>query len=125
MEKHDYPECCDINKVEQLKKNMLDNSILQLMTDLFSSLGDENRLKMVIALSKSELCVHELALTVDSTTSAVSHQLRKLRDRGIVTSRRDGQVKYYTLSDERIRQMLDIVIDFESVQKESEMVEKV
>ncbi len=115
----EIPDCCDISKVNTLKRSLPESPILQLMTDLFSSLGDENRLKMVIALSKAECCVHELALTVNSTTSAVSHQLRKLRDRGIVTSRRDGQVKYYSLSDERIRQMLDLVIDFESLKKET------
>ena len=110
----EFPDCCDIQKVEAIKSSMIEKPMLQLMTDLFSSLGDQNRLRMVIALSKSELCVHELALTVNSTTSAVSHQLRKLRDRGIVTSRREGQVKYYQLTDERIRQMIDLVIDFES-----------
>lgn len=116
------PNCCDISKLNTLKISLPETPILQLMTDLFSILGDENRLRMVIALSKAECCVHELALIVNSTTSAVSHQLRKLRDRGIVTSRRNGQVKYYSLSDERIRQMLDLVIDFESMTKKETLI---
>lgn len=111
---NEIPECCNLEKVEKVKSELVEPVMLSLMSDLFSSLGDETRLKMVIALSKEELCVHELALTVESTTSAVSHQLRKLRDRGIVRSRRDGQMKYYQLSDERIRQMIDLVVDFES-----------
>lgn len=116
MQNSEIPDCCDVSKVQKIKSELVDSNMIQLMTDLFSSLGDANRLKMVIALSKAELCVHELAMTVESTTSAVSHQLRKLRDRGIVTSRREGQVKYYQLSDERIRNMIDLVIEFESNQ---------
>lgn len=119
------PDCCNLEKVEKVKSELVNPAMLSLMTDLFSSLGDENRLKMVIALSKVELCVHELALTVESTTSAVSHQLRKLRDRGIVSSRRDGQMKYYRLSDERIRHMIDLVIDFESQIKPENKISEV
>lgn len=111
------PDCCDISKIQRVKTELPDVAVLNLMSGLFSSLGDNTRLSIVLALSKQEMCVHELAVTVDSTTSAVSHQLRKLKDKSIVDSRREGQVKFYKLTDERIRQMLDLVLDFELTAK--------
>ncbi len=113
------PNCCDVSKIHRVKTEFPEMAVLNLMSGLFSSLSDTTRLTIVLALSKNEMCVHELAVTVDSTTSAVSHQLRKLKDKSIVDSRREGQVKFYKLTDERIRQMLDLVLDFELTAKVS------
>lgn len=100
------PECCNPFKINQVKSEIPNQEDLIGLSELFSSLGDINRLKMLIALSKQSLCVHELAATIDASTSAVSHQLRKLKDRNLVSFQREGQVKYYFLADQRLREIL-------------------
>ena len=94
----EIPACVDTNKVNEAKKNLETKENLNEMVELFAMLSDEGRLSILHALKQHEMCVHEIALTLDASTSAVSHQLRKLRDRGLVSSRRDGQIKYYAIS---------------------------
>ena len=72
------------------------------MADVFAALGDPTRLKILAALTRSELCVCDLAATVTQTESAVSHQLRLLKSLGLVRSRRDGRLVYYTLDDDHV-----------------------
>ncbi len=72
------------------------------LTDVFAALGDPTRLKILAALSRRELCVCDLAATIGQTESAVSHQLRLLRSLGLVSSRRDGRLVYYTLDDDHV-----------------------
>jgi ArsR family transcriptional regulator len=69
---------------------------------LFAALGDPTRLRIVAALDAAELCVCDLAATLGLSESAVSHQLRHLRQLGLVRSRRDGRLVYYTLDDEHV-----------------------
>ncbi len=75
---------------------------LEGMTEIFSALADPTRLRIVAALASSELCVADLAATVGLSQSAASHQLRVLRDRGLVRSRKDGRRAYYELDDEHV-----------------------
>lgn len=77
-------------------------SILAGAADLFAILADPTRLRLVAALADRELCVCDLAATVGLSESAVSHQLRLLRARGLVRSRRDGRLVYYALDDEHV-----------------------
>ena len=72
------------------------------MTEIFSALADPTRLRIVAALASSELCVCDLAATVGLSQSAVSHQLRVLRDRGLVRSRKEGRRAFYRLDDDHV-----------------------
>ncbi len=72
------------------------------MTEIFSALADPTRLRIVAALASTELCVCDLAATVGLSQSAVSHQLRVLRDRGLVRSRKEGRRAYYRLDDDHV-----------------------
>lgn len=73
------------------------------LADLFATLGDPNRLRIVAALQAQELCVGDLAATLGLSLSATSHQLRVLRNQGLVRSRKEGRLIYYTLDDEHVR----------------------
>jgi ArsR family transcriptional regulator, lead/cadmium/zinc/bismuth-responsive transcriptional repressor len=72
------------------------------LAETFKVLGDTTRVRILDALSRSELCVHDLAGRVGMSESAVSHQLRLLRGMRLVRSRRDGRLIYYALDDQHI-----------------------
>src|SRR5215467_3319985 len=72
------------------------------LAETFKVLGDTTRVRILDALSRAELCVHELAARVGISESAVSHQLRLLRGMRLVRPRRDGRLVYYALDDQHI-----------------------
>ncbi|MGG1556198.1 ArsR/SmtB family transcription factor [Paenibacillus ferrarius] len=75
------------------------------MADIFKALGDPTRVKIIFFLVEQELCVHDLATLIGMEQSAVSHQLRYLRDLRIVKRRKEGKTVYYSLDDEHIEQI--------------------
>lgn len=79
------------------------------IADLFKLLGDPNRTRVLYALRQAgELCVGDLAETVDASETSVSHALRLLRTAGVVRNRRDGRNVYYRLDDDHVRMLLDL-----------------
>jgi ArsR family transcriptional regulator, lead/cadmium/zinc/bismuth-responsive transcriptional repressor len=76
------------------------------LADTFKVLGDTTRIRILDALSRSELCVCDIASRVGLTESAVSHQLRLLRDSRVVRTRRNGRQIFYTLDDQHIVKLL-------------------
>lgn len=76
------------------------------VTDIFSALADSTRVKIMQALSVEDLCVCDLSAVVGVSQSAVSHQLRLLRDRDLVAFTRDGKRAVYRLADEHVRVLL-------------------
>lgn len=75
-------------------------------TAIFSALSDPTRLRILEALAEVELCVCDLAEVVGISQSGVSHQLRLLRDRGLVAFRREGNRAVYRLADEHVRSLI-------------------
>ncbi len=73
--------------------------ILTLVVEAFQALSDPTRARILYALGQQELCVRDLAILIGISESAVSHQLRCLRDRRLVKARRDGTTMYYTVDD--------------------------
>jgi ArsR family transcriptional regulator, lead/cadmium/zinc/bismuth-responsive transcriptional repressor len=92
----------DLNNVRQLHREILSVEKAQRMADFFSLLGDANRLRILSALAKQELCVCDLAATVKMTESAVSHQLRTLRAIRLVSYRKQGRNVFYYLKDSHV-----------------------
>jgi len=87
------------------------------LSRLFSALGDPTRLTILRVLeSNGEMCVTDLASAVRLTLSAVSHQLRLLRDRELIRARRKGRTVFYSISDQHIAMLLDI--GFEHAQED-------
>jgi DNA-binding transcriptional ArsR family regulator len=81
------------------------------LAQIFKALADETRLKILWALEKREMCVCDLAAMLGLTESAVSHQLRLLRNLKLVTNRRDGVVLYYRLDDTHVSELIKITLE--------------
>lgn len=88
------------------KANMPSAEALEKAANIFRVLGEPSRMKIVCSLLEGELCVCKIVETVGSAQSAVSHQLRVLKDNGIVRSRRDGQNVVYSVADEHVFRIL-------------------
>jgi DNA-binding transcriptional ArsR family regulator len=84
---------------ERVRLALEDHAHVERLSRMFRALGDPTRSKMVYALSLGELCVSDLASALGTTLSAISHQLRILRDLDIVHVRRDGKSQRYTLNE--------------------------
>lgn len=85
---------------------MPDEELLYDLADLFKTFGDTTRIKILYALMGSELCVADLADMIGATQSAVSHQLRTLKQARLVKFQRDGKNVIYSLSDDHVHTML-------------------
>lgn len=83
-----------------------DDEKLQNLADLFKVLGDYTRLRIVKHLLNKEMCVSEIADTMDMGQSAISHQLRVLRQARLVTFRKEGKTAWYSLNDEHVYTLL-------------------
>ena len=69
--------------------------------------GDSTRIKIICALFEEEMCVYDLAATLNMTQSAISHQLRILKQAKLIRNRRDGKLMYYSLDDDHVKQIFD------------------
>ena len=100
-----------LERVEKARDEIISDRELDRLSLTYKVLGDPNRLKTVMALRSSEMCVCDLAAFTGLSESAVSHQLRRLKDLALVKSRRDGQVIYYTLDDEHVSVLLEVGLE--------------
>lgn len=100
-----------LERIEQARRESITSSDLERLSMTFRILGDPNRLKIVLALRDAEMCVCDLAAFTGSSESAVSHQLRRLKDLNLVKKRRSGQIIYYSLDDKCVRELLDVGIE--------------
>lgn len=92
--------------VEAALEELPDEEELIDLADFYKLFSDSTRVRILSALSSSELCVYDLALVVRMSQSAVSHQLRILKTGRLVSSRREGRVVFYRLSDDHVRDIL-------------------
>lgn len=107
---------CDCNIIhedilENIEKEMFDAQKYTTLANFFKLFSDGTRLKILHALEKNEMCGCDLSDLLGVTKSAVSHQLKALKLANLVKSRRDGQTIYYSLSDDHIKQILDVGIE--------------
>ncbi len=84
---------------------------LDSLADFFKVFGDNTRLKILIALWQSELCVQDIADALSMTQSAISHQLKGLKQQDLVKTRRSGKTIYYSLADDHILTILSMGIE--------------
>lgn len=89
-------------EVARARSKMPDDSVLSDLGDFFRTFGDSTRVRIVSALTSGELCVCDIAAALDMTVSAISHQLRVLRQAKIVHTRRDGKQIFYSIADEHV-----------------------
>ena len=93
--------------VNKVAAALPEEEILYDVAELFKVFGDSTRIRIICALFESEMCVYGLAACLDSTQSAISHQLRILKQANLVKFRRDGKLMYYSLDDEHVKQIFD------------------
>ena len=93
--------------VSQVNQNMPDEEILYDLAELFKIFGDSTRIKILYVLFESEMCVCDIAQLLGMSQSAISHQLRALKQSKLVKYRREGKTVFYSLSDAHVRTILD------------------
>lgn len=103
--------CCDTEEIhEELLKivdeTMPDETELDLLAELFKVFGDPTRIRILFVLFETEVCVCDLARALNMTQSAVSHQLRILKQSRLVKNRREGKSMFYSLADDHVRTMI-------------------
>ena len=89
----------------------LDEDKAAQLAQLFQAMADTNRMRIVSMLLDHELCVHDIATLLEMSQSAVSHQMRALRQMHLVKARKDGRHVYYSLDDEHVGQLFHIGLD--------------
>jgi len=100
-----------LERVEQARKNAASEREVERLSLIYKVLGDPNRLKILMALRKVEMCVCDLAAFTGLSESAVSHQLRRLKDLALVQKRRAGQMMYYSLDDDHVDRLLSLGLE--------------
>ncbi len=95
------------DNVRRAMEQMPEEQVLYDMAEFFKVLGDSTRMKIISALFESEMCVCDLSAALNMTQSAISHQLRVLKQANLVKFRREGKVVYYTLSDDHVKHIFD------------------
>lgn len=101
MMPHNHDEILD-----RVRRELPTDELLSDLSDLFKIFGDTTRCKILFALFESEMCVCAIAELLGMTQSAISHQLRILKDADLVGKRREGKTIYYHLSDEHVRTII-------------------
>ncbi len=93
--------------VKKVSEKLPDVELLYDVAELFKVFGDSTRVRILCALFESEMCVCDIAEVLDMTQSAISHQLRVLKQARLVKYRRDGKTVYYSLADDHIQTIFD------------------
>ena len=110
------PETCDIrvvhlDRVARAKAEAIAENDMERLALTYKIMGDPTRLKIIMALRGGEMCVCDIAAFLGLSESAVSHQLRRLRELTLVSSRRDGQILYYSLDDDHVLDLVGVGLD--------------
>lgn len=98
--------CINERKMASARQAMKPDATLLKLAAIFKVLGDPTRTKIISALLQEELCVCDLASLIGISQSAISHQLRVLRNMNLVKYRKDGRIAYYSLDDDHISSIL-------------------
>ncbi len=97
--------------LKQIKESQPEDEYLYDLAELFKVFGDSTRIKILYALFANELCVGDIAEVLGMNQSAVSHQLRILKDAKLVRFRREGKSIFYALDDDHVRTIISMGMD--------------
>ncbi len=104
------PGCCECathdTTVEKVREGMPDDEILYDLAELYKVFGDSTRIKILYTLFEDELCVCDIASVLGMSMSAISHQLRVLKQACLVRYRREGKTVFYSLADDHVRSII-------------------
>nr|WP_326126813.1 metalloregulator ArsR/SmtB family transcription factor [uncultured Oscillibacter sp.] len=112
MEDRYNVECCDFihaheEIVEKVRERLPGEDTLYDLTELFRIFGDSTRIRILYVLFEAEMCVCDIAALLGMTQSAISHQLRALKNARLVKSRREGKTVFYALADDHVKTIID------------------
>lgn len=112
MEDRYNVECCDFihaheEIVERVRNQIPGEDTLYDLSELFRIFGDSTRIRILYVLFESEMCVCDIAALLGMTQSAISHQLRALKNVRLVKSRREGKTVFYSLADSHVRTIIN------------------
>src|SRR5574344_1708426 len=104
-------ECCEVKEVHKelldiVNKNMPEENELYDLAELFKVFGDSTRIRILFVLFEAEVCVCDLAETLNMTQSAISHQLRILKQSKLVKCRREGKSMFYALAGDHVKTII-------------------
>ncbi len=104
---------CEVHSdiIEKVVKELPDEEVLYDLAELYKVFGDSTRIKILFVLAKSEMCVCDIAKLLNMTQSAISHQLRILKQSKLVKNRREGKTVYYSLLDSHVLLILNQGLD--------------
>lgn len=102
-------DCLHPESVYHARLHLEDENAIMSAADLFSVLGDTTRLRVLVSLLHGELCVTDIAVATGVNRTTISHQLRVLRRNSIVSRRREGKVVYYSIANETLTHLLELV----------------
>ena len=113
MQEERRAECCEEycthdDVIQRARSKMPDVEELYDLAELFKVFGDTTRIRILFVLFEEEMCVCDIAEMLNLTQSAISHQLRLLKQFRLVKSRRDGKTIYYSLADDHVRSIIDM-----------------
>ena len=102
-------ESCEVhaNLLKIVNEKMPEETELYDLAELFKVFGDSTRMRILFVLFEAEVCVCDLAEALNMTQSAISHQLRILKQNKLVKSRREGKSVFYSLADDHVRTIVD------------------
>ena len=103
-------DCCEVheNLLQIVNETIPEENELYDLAELFKVFGDSTRIRILFVLFEAEVCVCDLARALNMTQSAVSHQLRILKQNRLVKSRRDGKSIFYSLADDHVRTIISM-----------------
>ena len=104
-------EAININLVNEIRPNMPEETLLYDLSDFFKVMGDGTRIKLLWALDESELCVGDLAVLLNMTKSAVSHQLKVLKTAKLVRAQKKGKNVFYALNDHHVKIIIEKALE--------------
>lgn len=106
-------DCKPINEelVKETIGKMLSDKLYEEVAEFFKIVGDATRCKIVSALSNSEMCVGDIANVLSMTKSSISHQLSKMKEAGVVKSRKNGKEVYYSLDDDHVSEIFKLTVE--------------
>ena len=101
----------DAARIKEVTDALPDEDTLDELEELFKIFGDSTRIKILYALHIKEMCVMDISLALGMSQSAISHQLRVLRQTRLIRSRRDGKNIYYSLADEHVHTIISMGLE--------------
>ena len=110
---HKFTDCevLHADVVDKVRPHMPKDPLLHGLSNIFKIMGDTTRLRILWALDQNEMCVCDLAVLLNMTKSAISHQLRLLRDANLVRFHREGKNVFYSLDDNHVKDIFEKAVE--------------